>query len=92
MLTAENLQRLLNGKTVPSGRASTHLGSAVLPALARGCNKPNCRFQSWWTGSSLLKAVTVCSKRAACYGEGSPVASTSRADGSFLRCPLLSTN
>src|SRR5947209_8664969 len=32
------------------------------------------------------------SKRAACYDQGSPVASTSIADAIFLRCPLLSTN
>ena len=32
------------------------------------------------------------SKRAACYYRGSPVASTSRADNIFLRCPLLSIN
>jgi len=61
LLTQENLQgRTSTGKTAQSGRARTHVGSAVLPACARGCNKPHCRLQSWWTGSRLLTAVALC--------------------------------
>jgi len=60
LLTQENLQgRASTGKTAQSGRARTHVGSAVFPACARCCNKPHCRFQSWWTGSSLLTTVAV---------------------------------
>src|SRR5258708_39093501 len=47
LLTQEHLQgRTSTGKTAQSGRASTHVGSAVFPARARCCNKPHCRLQS----------------------------------------------
>jgi hypothetical protein len=47
LLSQENLQgHASTGKTAQSGRARTHRGSAVLPARARGCNKPHGRFQS----------------------------------------------
>src|SRR5258708_33799472 len=47
LLTQENLQgRISTWKTALSGRASTHVGPAVLPAPASCCNKPHCRFQS----------------------------------------------
>src|SRR5258708_21099419 len=59
------------------------LGAATSPMVA---SSPDGR------GAVYSRRSLSVSKRAACYDEGSPVASTSRADAIFLRCPLLSTN
>src|SRR5260370_1085208 len=94
LLTQENLQgRTSTGKTARSGRARTHVGSAVLPACARGCvPRPIAACSPDGRGAVYSRRSLSVSKRAACNDDGSPVASTSRADGNFLRCPLLPTN
>src|SRR6266566_9166730 len=58
-------------------------GAATSPMVA---SSPDGR------GAVYSRRSLSVSKRAACYDEGPPVASTSRADAIFLRCPLLSTN
>ena len=54
------------------------------------CDKPNRRFVLWWTGSRLLKGVTVSWKQAAKSDGGSPARFTSVANSLLSTSPLLS--
>ena len=93
MLTRENLQRLLNGKTVQLGRARTYRRLATFPAHVR-CSLPRLMVASGPDGWGAVygSAVPICSKQVACYDKCSPLASTKRAESILLRCTLLSTS